>query len=116
MFLVGVIPGPNEPPLTAINHYLTPLVDEFQSFWDTGVRFSQTQNFLDGRLVPHLPLFWSYVISSPRKRLQASQHAPMSTFARFVTVHGHEMGMEIQITINGSAEPMPIVGALQTHI
>ena len=51
MFLAGVIPGPNEPPLTAINHYLTPLVDEFQSFWDTGVRFSQTQNFPNGRLV-----------------------------------------------------------------
>ena len=51
MFLAGVIPGPNEPPLTAINHYLSPLINEFHSFWDTGVRFSQTQNFPDGRLV-----------------------------------------------------------------
>ena len=51
MFLAGVIPGPNEPPLTAVNHYLSPLINEFQSFWDTGVRFSQTLNFPDGCLV-----------------------------------------------------------------
>lgn len=51
MFLAGVIPGPNEPPLTAVNHYLSSLIDEFHLFWDTGVRFSQTQNFPDGRLV-----------------------------------------------------------------
>ena len=28
MILVGVIPGPSEPPTTAINHYLEPLVDD----------------------------------------------------------------------------------------
>jgi hypothetical protein len=37
MFLAGVIPGPNEPPLTAVNHYLSSLIDEFHLFWDTGV-------------------------------------------------------------------------------
>lgn len=51
MFLAGVIPGPNKPPLTAVNHYLAPLVDEFQSFWETGIRFSQTYNHPGGRLV-----------------------------------------------------------------
>jgi len=40
----------------------------------------------------------------------------MSTFAPFATVHDHEMGMEIHITINGSAGPTPIVGVLQIHI
>jgi len=40
MFLAGVIPGSNEPPLTAVNHYLTPLIDKFQTFWDTGVRLN----------------------------------------------------------------------------
>ena len=51
MFLAGVVPGPNEPPLVALNHYLTPLVDEFSVFWEPGVRFSQTFNFPEGRLV-----------------------------------------------------------------
>ncbi len=30
MLLAGVIPGPNEPPLTALNHYLTQLIDDFE--------------------------------------------------------------------------------------
>lgn len=51
MFLVGIIPGPSEPPLTAINHYLTPIIDEFVEFWDPGVRFSETFNHPGGRLV-----------------------------------------------------------------
>jgi hypothetical protein len=40
MCLVGIIPGPREPPLTTLNHYLTPLVDDFLNFWHLGVRFS----------------------------------------------------------------------------
>ncbi|PPQ97558.1 hypothetical protein CVT26_002343 [Gymnopilus dilepis] len=51
MFLVGVIPGPNEPPLTAINHYLTPIIDEFEEFWNPGVYFTRTSNHPDGRLI-----------------------------------------------------------------
>ncbi len=34
MFLAGVVPEPHEPPLTALNHYLTPLVDELLTFWE----------------------------------------------------------------------------------
>ncbi|PPQ82487.1 hypothetical protein CVT26_012890, partial [Gymnopilus dilepis] len=51
MFLAGVIPGPSEPPLTAINHYLAPIVDEFLEFWRPGVRFSQTAKLPMGRLI-----------------------------------------------------------------
>ena len=51
MFLFGIIPGPKEPPLTALNHYLKPLVDDFIDFWETGVKFSQTYNYETGRLV-----------------------------------------------------------------
>ena len=36
VLLVGIIPGPSEPPLT-INTYLSPLVDELLLLWDTGV-------------------------------------------------------------------------------
>lgn len=51
MFLAGVIPGPKEPPLTATNHYLGPLVDEFEALWNPGVFFSRTHEFESGRLV-----------------------------------------------------------------
>lgn len=51
MFLVGLIPGPKEPPLDSINHYLTPLVNAFLEFWEPGVWFSRTHGFPDGRLV-----------------------------------------------------------------
>ena len=32
MCLVGIIPGPHEPPLTTLKHFLTPLVDDFWSW------------------------------------------------------------------------------------
>ena len=32
MCLVGIIPGPHEPLLTTLNHYLTPLVHNFLDF------------------------------------------------------------------------------------
>jgi Transposase family tnp2 len=51
MCLVGIIPGPHEPPLTTLNHYLTPLVDDFLDFWHPGVRFSRTDGYKHGRLV-----------------------------------------------------------------
>ena len=51
MFLAGIIPGPNEPPATAINHYLQPLVDHFITMWSPGVRYSCTDGHRDGRLV-----------------------------------------------------------------
>ena len=51
MFLAGIIPGPKEPPLNTLNHYLTPIVDDFLDFWVPGVRFSRTSNYPAGRLV-----------------------------------------------------------------
>ena len=51
MFLSGVIPGPKEPPLTTLNHYLKPLVNDLIDFWETGVQFSRTYNYKTGRLV-----------------------------------------------------------------
>jgi Transposase family tnp2 len=51
MFMAGVVPGPKEPPLTTLNHYLTPLVDDFLEFWKPGVYFSRTRKYSLGRLV-----------------------------------------------------------------
>jgi len=51
MFLFGIIPGPNEPPLACINHYLHHLVEQLLEFWHIGVRFSRTSACYYGRLV-----------------------------------------------------------------
>jgi hypothetical protein len=51
MFLFGIIPGPCEPPLTCLNHYLRPLVDMLLESWFTGVRFSRTCTYYYGRVV-----------------------------------------------------------------
>lgn len=51
MFLFGIIPGPNEPPLTCFNHYLHNLIEELLEFWYSGVRFSRTSTCYYGRVV-----------------------------------------------------------------
>lgn len=44
-----VIPGPNEPRLTELNHYLRPVVDQFLVSWERRVHFTQTANHPTGR-------------------------------------------------------------------
>jgi len=51
MFLLGVIPGPKEPPLACLNHYLTPVVDALGDFWSPGVQYSRTNDYYYGRVV-----------------------------------------------------------------
>jgi hypothetical protein len=51
MFLFGVVPGPKEPPLACLNHYLHYLIDEFLEFWFPRVRFSRTSNHYYGKVV-----------------------------------------------------------------
>ncbi|KIM35125.1 hypothetical protein M413DRAFT_40765, partial [Hebeloma cylindrosporum] len=51
MFLAGLIPGPHEPPLTATNHYLTPIVDDFLEFWNIGINYSRTACYEHGRRI-----------------------------------------------------------------
>jgi len=48
-YLAGVIPGPKEPHLTELNHYMRPVVDQLSASWERGVRFIHTANHHDGR-------------------------------------------------------------------
>ena len=47
---VCIIPGPKEPHLTELNHYLRPLIDELSVSWERGVSYSRTANYPKGRL------------------------------------------------------------------
>ncbi|KAG1844677.1 hypothetical protein F4604DRAFT_1596005 [Suillus subluteus] len=50
MYLVGIIPGPREPALDEINHFLRPVVDFFLPSWKDGIWFTKTINHTAGRL------------------------------------------------------------------
>jgi hypothetical protein len=51
MFLVGIIPGPNEPSLHQINHILSIIVDDLLELWHNGVFLHRTSLHPHGRCV-----------------------------------------------------------------
>lgn len=46
---VCIIPGPHQPSLVALNHYLRPLVDDMAESWAQGIRYSKTALHPEGR-------------------------------------------------------------------
>lgn len=51
IYLVGIIPGPREPSLHQINHFLDILVNDLIPLWTRGLYFSRTAALRYGRLV-----------------------------------------------------------------
>jgi len=49
MFLAGIIPGPKEPSMEEINHFLTPLVNDLLDSYTNGVHYTRTWNYPNGR-------------------------------------------------------------------
>lgn len=50
MYLAGIIPGPKQPSLEHLNHYIRPLVDDMVDSWERGIYFSKTACYPTGRL------------------------------------------------------------------
>ena len=50
IYLAGIIPGPREPALDEINHFLRPVVDFFLPSWTDGTWFTRTVKYPGGRL------------------------------------------------------------------
>ncbi|KAG2743591.1 hypothetical protein P692DRAFT_201672461, partial [Suillus brevipes Sb2] len=50
MYLVGIMPGPNKPSLSQINHGLAPLIDDLLLGWNPGFFFTRTYLYSSGRL------------------------------------------------------------------
>ncbi|KIJ28230.1 hypothetical protein M422DRAFT_82668, partial [Sphaerobolus stellatus SS14] len=48
IYVAGIIPGPHEPSLEEVDHYLRPLVDAFLELWEPGVFFSHTRSCPSG--------------------------------------------------------------------
>jgi len=49
MFLAGIIPGPKEPSMDEINIFLRPLVDDLLESYETGVSYTRTWKYPNGR-------------------------------------------------------------------
>lgn len=50
MYLAGIIPGPKQPSLESLNHYIRPLIADLAVSWERGVRYSSTANHRNGRV------------------------------------------------------------------
>lgn len=51
IYLVGIMPGPHEPSLHQINHFLRPLVDDLIRLWNDGIYLTSTLCHPHGRCV-----------------------------------------------------------------
>ncbi len=49
VYLVGIIPGPNEPSTSEVNHVLRPLIDGLLVLWQEGIYLSRTTKHIHGR-------------------------------------------------------------------
>jgi hypothetical protein len=50
LIILGIMPGPTEASLHQINHYLAPIVDQLESFWN-GVKLDRTFEHSPGRTI-----------------------------------------------------------------
>ncbi|KDR67755.1 hypothetical protein GALMADRAFT_47123, partial [Galerina marginata CBS 339.88] len=49
IYLAGVIPGPREPSLDAVNHFLLPLIDDLVVAYEPGIYLTRTHDYPSGR-------------------------------------------------------------------
>ena len=75
---VSIIPPPEEPHLTEVNHYLRPLMDDMVASWEKGIRFSRTALHPEGRTA-HSAIIAS-VMDLPAARKSAGLAAASSHF------------------------------------
>lgn len=50
MYLAGIIPGPKQPSLKNLNHYIWPLIDDLIDAWECGIKFSKTAYYPTSQL------------------------------------------------------------------
>jgi hypothetical protein len=69
---ICVIPGPKEPSLTELNHYIKPLIDDMVLSWTRGVYFSRTALKSSGRLTKSAIVACLCDLQAARKASQMS--------------------------------------------
>ncbi|KIJ26638.1 hypothetical protein M422DRAFT_78520, partial [Sphaerobolus stellatus SS14] len=51
MFLAGIIPGPREPSMEEVDHYIKLVIQSFLELWDPGVFLTRTAKFQAGKVI-----------------------------------------------------------------
>ncbi|KAF8573984.1 hypothetical protein K439DRAFT_1275402, partial [Ramaria rubella] len=74
MYIAGIINGPREPQLSAINHYMRPLVDDLALSWQRGVWFSKTAMCPSGRMTRSAVATTICDLPGARKAAQLTSH------------------------------------------
>lgn len=72
---ICIIPGPDEPHLTEVNHYIRPFVDDLLVSWERGVRYSQTANYPQGRMTRSAAILGICDLPAARKISQLAGHS-----------------------------------------
>nr|OBZ69640.1 hypothetical protein A0H81_10344 [Grifola frondosa] len=75
MYVAGIVPGPNEPHLDELNHYLRPLVDDLVLSYERGVRFSRTSLHRFGRVTRSTVALVIADLPAARKAAQMAAHS-----------------------------------------
>lgn len=91
------IPGPMEPTLDAVNYFLEPIVDMFQSAWKKGIYLSKTYEFPEGR--PERSMLGLGIFDLPAGRKVTGQasyrhRTRFCSFCKLDTEHIHDLDVE----------------------
>lgn len=92
MYLAGVIPGPKEPHLTELNHYMRPVVDQLSVSWERGVRFTRTANHPEGRDTCSAVAVAVCDLPAARKLNQSASHSSHFYCSRCNCFHRSTLG------------------------
>ena len=76
MYVAGLIPGPKEPSLTELNHYLKPVIDDLVVSWKHGIHYTRTVLHPSGRIIRCAIIAAVMDLLAARK---ASQLAPVTS-------------------------------------
>ena len=72
---IFIVPGPDEPHLTEVNHYIRPIVDDLLVSWERGVQYSQTANYPTGRMSRSAAILGVCDLPAARKISQLAGHS-----------------------------------------
>ena len=104
MYLAGIIPGPKQPSLENLNHYICPLMKDLAISWERGVLYSRTTNYPNGR-VTHSAIALAVC------DLPAARH-----LAAFARVGSHFFAVHVVVITKATmAESTSIIGCLETR-
>ncbi len=86
MYLAGIIPGPNEPPEDACNHYILPITRALNRAWRDGTFYSSTPLHANGRFERSAVVTCIFDMPGARKVGAQASHSSENHFCNLCTL------------------------------